>query len=125
MAASADSAESWSDIEEDELRAIVDSADESQDSQDEDVTQDEDNSDEKDDENQAIRDRFTEELRSTLNLLDNENLEFDFQPEPNAMHFAPQFDGSNEGPAHNLPADASPMDYFSLFYTDQFLDEVR
>jgi hypothetical protein len=64
------------------------------------------------------------ELLSVLHLLDTEKPDFNFQPVQNHNHLIPAFDSSNVGPQHDLPLTATPLQYFQLYYTDSFLQQV-
>ena len=76
------------------------------------------------DNNENILARRSEELQGIFMLMDAEELEFDFQPQQNTNHLTPPFTGSGPAPNHDLPDTAVPLDYFSLFYTDEFLQQV-
>ena len=62
--------------------------------------------------------RLTDKLRTTLSLLDSEQLAFDFKSEKNDTHLRPEFIEGNTCINHDLPHDSKPEDYFCLFYAD-------
>ena len=68
--------------------------------------------------------RLTDELRTTLSLLDSEQLSFDFKSEKNDTHPRPEFIEVNTGSNHDLPHDSKLEDYFGLFYTDERMQQV-
>ena len=68
--------------------------------------------------------RLTDKLRTTLSLLDSEQLSFDFKSEKNDTHLRPEFIERNTGSNHDLPHDSKPEDYFGLFYTDELMQQV-
>ena len=76
------------------------------------------------DNSENILARRSEELQGIFMLMDAEELEFNFQPQQNTNHLTPPFTGSGPAPNHDLPATALPLDYFSLFCTDEFFRQV-
>ena len=83
------------------------------------------NSDDDTDNNPNCLQRLTDELRTTLSLLDSEQLSFDFKSTKNDTYLRAQFVEGENGGRHTLPNDAEPEDYFNLFYTPELMQRVR
>ena len=102
-----------------QLDSQVESNDESQDE-----SSFSNNSDDTDNNPNCLQ-RLTDELRTTLSLLDSEQLSFDFKSTKNDTYLRAQFVEGENGGRHTLPNDAEPEDYFNLFYTPELMQQVR
>ena len=73
----------------------------------------------------AVLDRKVEELRTVLQLLDDEEPAFDFQAEKNDNHLLPPFQPAADVGSHHVPEQCTtPLELFQLFYSDSLLERV-